>query len=399
MAEIMLIIVLVFFLLMSLKKYKTIFNPLVIFNFIWVLTLFLYEFKLSEIQRDLSSRTIVVFWICVLSYNVSFWIHTVTKRKKVIGIVVKRHLGVDTKIKICKYIVILLFFTEILYSGGLPIIWLITGSNKIYFDYGIPSLHGAWCGLVICLGAYSLLKKTNDKWIYIIMGILIISRQLVMSIVIEGLIYAVFDRNFLSYNPESRKVPKWVFIVIGFVSIALFTIVGNFRSGNDVMNIVFQAKDAYKNLPVSFKWIYSYMTFSLSNFDNLVNMSKGAVNNGASMLSDMLPTVLLNIFNINIKENPYYLISPNYTVSTYLPSIYLDFGLVGILVFNSLMAFWGANIYRNVVRNKNDVNMLLMSLYIHNIVFLFFQNFFLYLPVLVQFIYIPIIFSEKEINR
>ena len=110
MAEIMLIIVLVFFLLMSLKKYKTIFNPLVIFNFIWVLTLFLYEFKLSEIQRDLSSRTIVVFWICVLSYNVSFWIHTVTKRKKVIGIVVKRHLGVDTKIKICKYIVILLFF-------------------------------------------------------------------------------------------------------------------------------------------------------------------------------------------------------------------------------------------------------------------------------------------------
>ena len=396
MSEYNLIIVLIILLAISVYKYKTAFNPLVIFNFIWALTLFLYEFKMSKIQMDLNDRTIIIFWLCILSYNITFLVFSHLKHKKLIGIKFVKNLSIQQKIGISKNIVIIIFMLEIIYSRGVPLIWLIMGTNKTYFDYGIPSLHGAWCGLVICLGAYSLFKKNNDKWLYLGLGVIIISRQLLMSILVEGIIYSIYERNVLISKADFKKIPKWVLVVIGGLSVAIFTIVGNFRSGKNVMNMVFQAKEQYSNLPVSFKWIYSYMTFSISNFNHLVEITKGAVNNGASMLSEFLPTVVLQMFNIKVTEQPYFLVSPNYTVSTYLPNIYLDFGVSGITIFNCVIAAIGSKIYKNTIKQKNEVNMLLLALYIHNIVFLFFQNFFLYLPVVIQFLYIPIIFSEKR---
>lgn len=385
-------IVLIVFCIYDYLKNKKIFTPTFIFNFIWLLTLSLYQLKLSYLQKDLHDRTLLVFMVAIFAYNISYllfkYIIPATKQKQ------KKNKNLGKKLKIAKYTVIIVFIIEVVYSGGCPLLWKLLGIGKNYFDYGIPSLHGAFNGLVICLGAYSVFKKRKDSFLYICIGVLILSRQIIISMIIEAIVCILVD------SRNKKKIKK--VIIYGFMVFALFTVLGNFRSGKDTMNNVFNPKPEYENLSDSTKWIYSYLTFSIGNFNNLALITNGSVNNGSSMLTELLPTVILNKANIKPKYSPFYLISLNYTVSTYLPPIYLDFGIYGVALFSVFMAFIGCFTYKNMTIKNNNKNKLMYAVFIHNILLLFFNNMFLYLPTIIQFIYIPIIFGgddSEDINN
>ena len=268
------------------------------------------------------------------------------------------------------------------------LLWNIIGSSKNYLNYGIPSIHGAFNGFIICLGSYSIYKKRRDSLLYLGIGILIISRQVIISMFIEAIICLMID--------FKNKIKLKKIFLYSVIVLALFTIIGNFRSGKDTMNNVFNPKPEYENLSDSTKWIYSYLTFSVSNFNNLTLITKGNINSGSSMLKEVLPTVILNKANVRVKYSPFYLVSPNYTVSTYLPPIYLDFGIYGVAIFSIFMAFIGCLTNKNLMNKNNNRNKLMYAVFIHNILLLFFNNMFLYLPTIIQFIYIPIIFGGED---
>lgn len=378
-------------------KNRNYFSPLFIFNFIWALTLGLYQMKISYLQHDLSERTIFIFYICVIAYNLAVILckymkldRLKIKRKKNISNnkIINPSRKIEYKIKIARNIALIVFVIEIIYSKGLPIIWKIIGSSKIYFDFGIPSINGAWYGLIIFLGAYSFANKTKDKYLYLCIGILIISRQIIMSILIEAVIYMIIQKEI--------KIDKKKIVLLIIIVIVGFSILGNFRSGSSTMDEIFFAKEKYENMPTALKWIYSYMTFSITNIDNLINLTPGAVNHGASMLYDIIPTVLLNLVNIKVNYSPYYLEFINFNVSTYLPSIYLDFGVFGVFIFNFIIGFIGARIFHDVQKDNFKRDILLYCVFVHNIILLFFINMFLYLPIIVQFIYIYIVFKDER---
>ena len=386
--QILLLILCIF----ELKKNKKVLSPIFLFNVIFFITCSLYEWNFSNIQQQLSDRTQLVLLYCVAFYNITYYCLKYSScPKKIINLfrfkLPQIKTSMDKRIKIAKYIAIAIFIIEIIYSKGFPLLWKFTGDNRTYFDFGIPSLNGAFYGLIICLGAYSLFSKSRDKYLYLGMGLLIISRQVIMSILIEGIIYFILS---------SKKQINYIkIILITLVAFLGFTILGNFRTGNKAMDI-FEPRRQYKSLPNTVKWPYSYMTFSISNFNNLVSKTDGNVNHGASMLSEIMPTILLDKANIKLKFDDNYLISLNYNVSTYLPSIYLDFGLIGIAIFNSLMAMLGYFLYKKATNNRNEMNILMYSVFAHNIILLFFINMFLYLPVVIQFLYIPLIFGGKK---
>lgn len=64
-----LIILLFLFCIIDLWRNKKAFSPSFVFNAIWFITLSLYQFKLSNIQQDFSNRTVFIFFVCVISYN------------------------------------------------------------------------------------------------------------------------------------------------------------------------------------------------------------------------------------------------------------------------------------------------------------------------------------------
>ena len=390
-------ILLILFLVIDFIRTRELITPSKVFNLIWFITIGLYELKLSYIQQDLSQRTMLIFILCILAYNIIgnifYYIKFESNRtKKTLKLF---NIKIEDRIKIANYIFIAIFFIEILYSKGVPLLWKIQKVPKTYMDFGIPSLHGALNGLVICLGAYTLFKKKKYfKYLYLMFGILTLSRQVLMSIVIEAVVFNIADA-----TNNKTKINYKKYIIICIIIFIAFNALGNFRSGNDVMGIVFNPRKEYENLPTSIMWVYSYLTFSVSNFNNLVGITNGTVNYGTSTLNFFLPTVIINMVNIKQNFNTNYLVQSNFNVSTYLPEIYMDFGIIGIIIFNSLIAILGTYLYKKVKSEKCEYYYMLYAVFIHNIVFLFFVNMFIYIPIFIQFIYIPLLFksnNEKE---
>lgn len=385
-------VILVLCCVIDYSKNHKIFTPVFIFNFIWLITLSLYQLKLSYLQSDLNDRTIEVFFSAIVSFNIAYLFFNIFNIKG------KKHLSktsMDKKIKIAKFILLGIFALEVASSGGVPLLWRFIGSGKNYIDYGIPSLHGAFNGLLICLGAYSIYKKRKDSLLYLGISILILSRQVIISMFIEAIMCMILDPNRKVKKKNKKKIVVYVILIL-----ALFTILGNFRSGNNTMNNIFKPKEQYESLSDTTKWVYSYMTFSISNFNNLTKITSGDINKGASMLDALLPTVLLDKVNVKVKYNPFYLVSLNYTVSTYMPPIYLDYGINGIIFFNIFIAFIGCIFYHKYLHNRESIkNRLLYAVFVHNVILLFFTNMFLYLPIIIQFIYIPIIFDGEKMEK
>ena len=136
---------------------RKILTPTFLFNFIWAITLGLYNLQLSKLQHDISKRTTIVFLICIISYNVASMLYSFLRKRNTIEKETEskseiNYNIVDKRMKIAKVIAILIFIVEIIYSRGVPLIWYIQGADKIYFDFGISSLNGALYGLITLLG-------------------------------------------------------------------------------------------------------------------------------------------------------------------------------------------------------------------------------------------------------
>jgi oligosaccharide repeat unit polymerase len=400
---------------LNLLTQRSLVSPGVLFNAVWLITLTLYQLKISYLITDLSQRTVTVMLACVVPYNaVILMLHLLSKRRRYIfpntqpnfNIAKKESFPLRKRIKTILYIITFVFLLQIYYSGGVPLLWKITGNSKNYFDFGIPSLNGAFTGLVVCMGTYFIFKKKKTlAFLCVFIGILIVSRQVIISIFVQS-----FTVMFLSYRridgrKDRRKdgsvkrkmsIPQFALIIV--VIIIGFSVLGNFRSGNNTMEDIFYAKEQYQNLPVPLRWIYSYTTFSVSNFNNLTSMTNGGVNMGATVLNGFLPTVLTNMFQIVPKYSPYFLVLGNFTVSTYLAHIYLDFGILGIFIFNAFIAALGWYFYSRVKNSRYSIKTsMIYSVYAHNILLLFFTNMFFLFPIIVQWAYIPFIWKQKTI--
>lgn len=391
---------LIFILLLLIVNYaitKKIFSPGFTFNGIYFVTLLLYSFMLSDIQQELSNMTLLIYWLSLIFFNIPVILLSL-KQKYNVGIFSRPKHRPIRKFKyrvpresMLIALVIAFFLVQVIYSKGFPVLWKLTGSDKTYFDFGIPSITGLYYGFIITIGAWSLFKKRSIlRFVCLFIAILIISRQVIISILLEGILFKLL----------TLKKNKWKFyrviLVLAVVGIFAFALIGNFRTGEADFLRVAKFKDSTNSIPTAFKWIYSYMCFSVSNFNNLVSMTSGNVNHGASMINELTPTVLTNMLNIKEVFTDNFLVSLNFTVSTYMPPIYLDFGVFGICLFTFILGLVSILLFNALQKKKSLRLYLAYCVLTHNILLLFFNNMFLYLPILSQFIFIPLIFVRKR---
>ena len=100
-------VILILFCIFDYLRDKKISTPTFAFNFIWLFTLALYQLKLSYLQRDLSERTMLVFFTAIIAYNLSYllfkYIIPASKRKE------SKKINLEENLKIAKWIVIAIF--------------------------------------------------------------------------------------------------------------------------------------------------------------------------------------------------------------------------------------------------------------------------------------------------
>lgn len=390
-----LLAVLLILIIADFMRNRKIYSPGIIFNGIFFVTLFLYVFKISYIQDELLPRTVLCLWLSVIVFNVIVFGYYFTHKKFNQPVLVEKEdryfYGITPKTrKIVRNLILVIFLIEIIYSKGFPLLWKLTGSGLTYFDFGVPSLNGVFCGLVMLFGAYSLFLSGMDKYICLSIGVLIINRQLIIAIVIEGIIFKI-----ITSKKEIKHLGLKLIITV-IVGIIVFSLIGNMRTGEEEFLRVGQFKKEYDWVPTSVKWVYSYLCFSISNFNLLVSQTMGFENFGASCFNYLLPTVLSNLFSIKENATYGYLVSNNFTVSTSYPELYLDFGLLGIIFqafFIAALFVWSFNKYRKKADRRYA---MIYAIIAHNVLMFFFNNMFLYLPVVVQFIYVPLMFSKRE---
>lgn len=394
------IIISLFFIFLSVKITKKILNPVTIFCGIWLLIILSYQFQLSNWQGDLITNSYITFIINIFAFSICYLLVYKVDLKKC------RNEKKQEE-KIVSYNVIKKIFIfwviieciETIFSGGLPLIWKLTGSSKTYASYGIPTLHGLMnsISLVIIILSYYLylydkhnMNKKNNKLLIIIgiillFDLLIITRQVIVSALIE-----IFVIHFC-FNKKISILKTMMLIVIFII---MFGLIGNLRTGYDNFLYVSSFKNAnVNNLLIGFYWVYMYFNMSIANINNAVFL--GINHYGMyPIMKNYLPTMFSNVlFSDSSIIIPDFLVTKAFNVSGYFINFYLAFGNLGVFMISAIYGILGGIFNKKYIRDGSEKNLLYIAVYIQIIVLSFFENHLLYLPSGFQIVLIFLIFN------
>jgi oligosaccharide repeat unit polymerase len=394
-----LIILLLFFLLFGFIKHKSFISPLVVFNGIWFLVLTLYSFDLTNYPSDLSSNGFKAILIMILSFNVIYlfisYLYLFAPKKK---IKIKKNDFLISKREIIFLFLVWLFIIiiEIIYSGGIPLIWLISGVSKTYAEFGISSVHGLANSLAWVLTMLAIIYNyecEKDKIMLFIISIVVLmyvsllARQALITIFIELFVL------YLYYNKVSFK--KITFYIVSIIII--FGILGNIRSGADHFRRVAGIRFDIPDFLLGFMWVYMYMITPLANFDSFVNFNI-SFQNGINMIRSLIPSIFVNNFFSNISMiNNEYLVNKAFNVSTFLLTPYSDFGFLGVFLVSGFLGGLGFLLWNKLKRKKGIKSKMFYAIYVNIISLSFFVNMLILLPIITQFIIIQFIIKFKLI--
>lgn len=383
---------------------KVIYNPITIFNSIWLLVISLYQLRLSKLQSIMTDKAAIMFLIMIISFDIGYYVIYLIAKE--IGRKTKVKYGLLTfddsnydEFPIVKYFKYWCFIEiiETIYSGGFPILWKIIGSSKTYFDFGIPSVHGFMnaYGLVLLMLVFYQLLRCNFKskklkkifFLMIICYFCMITRQVIISMLIEiALIYVI----------NKKKIPWAKYIVIAFIGIILFGIIGNVRTGYSEFIKISMIDTKVNALLVGFVWVYMYLTMTVANINKLASLTFNTT--GISTLASIyFPSIIANMFSSG-KVIPNYLVTSSFNVSGFFCDFYVSYGYIGIIFVSLLFGGLGAYYYNCLQYSNNLKYMFYYAIYLQIIVLSFFYNQLFYLPSGFQLIIIAIIFSKKKIN-
>ncbi len=282
-----------------------------------------------------------------------------------------------------------LTFIETVFSGGVPLLWLLTGASKSNFDYGISSVHGMVNALLLAAAVTSLalyLYTENRKHIWfplfaIAWSMVLVSRGTLFVLLLE---YAIIYLRL-------RRIKAKAFVrlvVISLIALLLFGVVGDVRSGAEAFRDLAQPTDSFPDwAPSGLLWAYIYITTPINNLLLTMHTLRPTFN---PLLPDtaatLFPTVLRNV--IYGKEGANQAISgaletQALNVSTAYVGPYQDmgdFGIVGFSIIAALLCqfYW----YRSGLWN-----IFAFSVFTQALALSLFYNLLFSLPILGQLIW------------
>ena len=325
------------------------FHPLTLFVGVWGLIVFLYSLHLSG-QLVFSTERVLklTLWI-VVPYFVSVIAFQTFCALAPRQLVTRRGLRPDNPDdlgrQLTRWFVLWIVCTivEIVLSGGVPIVWLLQGSSKTYFDFGIPSVHGLLNSLLLAIGVcqfglFALDGKKRHLWIpgwIVLWSVVAVTRNmmivsLIQSAVIWGVLRGVRKRS-LFYG------------VIALVAvILLFGYIGDLRTGADAFRAsAMPAADYPDWLPSGVLWIYIYVTTPIGNLVNTVANVTPQYHllfpNTAALL---FPTVVRNLIYGEAALADALsgeIVTDAFNVSTAYVGPYQDYGRIGMACFSILL--------------------------------------------------------------
>jgi oligosaccharide repeat unit polymerase len=384
---------------LQFNKRTLLLHPFIVFSAVWLTVVFLYSLHLSRLLLYSTSEVVGVIgyiWIPFVGViALCAACHALTRLTYYSRPMMERvnYELLERRLSMWFRIWVVVSITEIFFSGGLPIVWLIQHSTKTYFDFGIPSLHGLVNSLLlsVALTHVALYFITGNRKhlgipiFTVTWSILVITRQLMVTALLE---YAIVLLSIKIIRP--RTILRISFTVL--LLILIFGFVGDVRSGSEAFRSLAQPTAQYPNwLPSGVLWIYIYVTTPINNLIYTMH----SVHPLSSLLfpntvSSLFPTVFRTSIVGNQVETGT-LVTQAFNVSTAYIGPYQDYGLFGVVLFSTLTAFacqffW----YRRSLRDR-----LIFAVLTQCLVLTLFSNIFFLLPVISQILWLSYFFMPE----
>ena len=216
-------------------------HPITLFATVWLLSLGLYAMHLSKLLIvDVSQVKRIVMWIVVPFVSTVVYVSLVcwmAPRRKVRtpladGESDAYFQGVERALDRWFHVWVALTVVEIIFSRGVPILWLLTHRSHNYTDYGLPFVHVFIGSLlaVIAMGKLTLFLLKGERRrlrlpiFQIIWGVIVVSRGLMMTALLQYLVL------FLCIKGVNLKI-LFRTVVSTMLVIVMFGVLGNLRSG------------------------------------------------------------------------------------------------------------------------------------------------------------------------
>lgn len=326
-------------------------SPLILIGLPWIITLILYILKGTDNLVDLDASLAGIFLLMLLFFFLASKIPLLLLPKYqriVLGKADVDTIRLGAAIKCLALLWFLGSALDIGYSGGLPLLWALTGDAKNYTDFGIPSFHGLinsfYFALMGCL--YLRFKLTGDRrylFYSVLFGlwpIFMLGRGIMLTVIVQLGIIQIF------YSGISvRKI--FNLAAFALLVVVLFGLLGDFRgTENPFQGIVSPGyEDVFELLPSGFLWVYIYITSPLSNlaynYADLVPVGEFYYNSVNLFPSFLRPEELDRADN-------FMFVNEALNVSTIFASSHSDFGMAGDVVLLLLLSLWAGFWFRRV---------------------------------------------------
>lgn len=224
------------------------------------------------------------------------------------------------------------FAASVVFSGGLPIIWSVTGDVRTYSDFGIPTVGGLSILLrstTSCLVIFLFLA--TRKKVYLAMWAVMmadcvfeLSRSALFMLACQSLCTFL-----LLQTVRLRQV--LMAMVLLLILVGAFIGLGSLR-GIEMSSSDFGIEQ-FGNVPLGFYWAWSYIVSPLGNINHAASLGITPSYLPLTTFVKIVPTAVLNLLGIYSMEFPIKLISPSLNATSMYGPLLADFGFAGAALF------------------------------------------------------------------
>lgn len=373
-------------------KTKDIFNPDGLFSLVWLFSVALSQLKLSSMQFDWNGKVWFVVILSWVAYLIGSSTIDLVSKKKLICFQPKKNIELNPRklkknISILFFLSFLSFVIEVVVAGYIPI---FSSNMGAYTGFGISFIHynTVAISVVVLMCFYYILTFKKDQ---IIIFLMIIGIFQIISIVSRQLIVFTFFGCLVLLHYKKKKISIIRLAKYGLLALVIFGVMGTIR--NQSLEYLYDVANIKEEVPQSFlMWPYLYFSMGFENLRSFIVSDIDFQLGRLTFEPIWALTRFKTIFNpINLAQ---YHTIPEFNVSTYLREYYIDFGIAGILFIPYITGIFTKLIYMRMERK--ELYLLIYIFILHNLVFTFFVNFYSNTSVMINLIYIVLIYNFSK---
>jgi oligosaccharide repeat unit polymerase len=379
------------------------FSPSFLYIFIWTTTIWLQSLQILDFYKPINwefikIQTIVCLILLISEFFFKSYYRSDNQDAK------KKYETLENLYSFCRKLFLLLlvmFAIDALYSGGLPLFWLISRNGLTHADFGIPTFHGTFHGILLFFTTSSFFLflqgvHKKESFIHVMFLFFYATLSFNRGIVLIFLVQAIYI--YLLIFRKKINLRSIVFLILfSLFFIWIFGVLGDFRTGYNTFarNISSEWNDFFNFFPKNLLWFYNYSTTGLNNlYGNIPHIDPNYT--PCYTFARLIPTVVYNFLEIP-QLRAFTLVDGRATICTSFEGLISDFGLIGILFYLPIIILAQISYYKAL---KNSFfSIILYGILMQSITMTVFIDTIFYLPFLLQIFLLFCFFYKQKIKE